>query len=326
MAASQSPSAAESPLVRPFRRDDRQQLTELVNAHVGAVVPGACLAVDAVTAQLEREPGEFLVDPWVSERRTLVAEQRGRVVAAAHLLRYGAGEEIGEAYRDAGEIRWLLCWPAAAYRPEATSAGDTLAAACLAQFARWGVARRYADGSLPAPAVYGLPEQWPHVRAILQRAGFVHEGHTEVVLLAAVAALAGPDQPPLPGLAVRRTVGVAGTRLAAWLADELVGYIEVDANLGDAGRPARMEGWADVGNLHVAEPRRRPELAAWLLAQAADWLGLAGVRWLLAYAWAEHDDELALLGQLGFRQLTRTDRGWVHRPGPVVRSGSAADS
>jgi hypothetical protein len=26
--------------VRPFRRDDRDQLTELVNAHIGAVLPG----------------------------------------------------------------------------------------------------------------------------------------------------------------------------------------------------------------------------------------------------------------------------------------------
>jgi len=30
-----------------------------------------------------------------------------------------------------------------------------------------------ADGALPAHGVYGLPEQWPHVHAILDRAGFV---------------------------------------------------------------------------------------------------------------------------------------------------------
>ena len=323
MARPQSQSPAQSAIVRPFRRDDRQQLTELVNAHVGAVVPGACLSVDTVTSQLQREPGEFIVDPWVTDRRTLVAEQRGRVVAAAHLLRYGAGPEVGEPYRGAGEIRWLLCWPEAAYWPDAVSAGDTLAAACLAQFARWDVERRYADGALPAPAVYGLPEQWPHVRAILERAGFVHEGHTEVVLLAAVADLAAPGEPPIAGLAVRRTVGVNGTRLSAWLDGEVIGYVEVDTNLGDAGRLTRMDGWADVGNLHVAEPYRRRGVATWLVAQAAEWLRLAGVSWLLDYAWAEQEGELALLDRLGFRQLTRTDRGWVHRPGPAGRSGSA---
>src|SRR5512132_3147670 len=115
MARPQSQSTAQPAVVRQFRRDDRQQLTDLVNAHVGAVVPGACLSVDTVTSQLQREPGEFIVDPWVTDRRTLVAEQRGRVVAAAHLLRYGAGPEVGDTYRDAGEIRWLLCWPEAAY-------------------------------------------------------------------------------------------------------------------------------------------------------------------------------------------------------------------
>jgi ribosomal protein S18 acetylase RimI-like enzyme len=324
MARPQSQSPAQPAVVRPFRRDDRQQLTELVNAHVGAVVPGACLSVDTVTSQLQREPGEFIVDPWVTDRRTLVAEQRGRVVAAAHLLRYGAGPEVGDIYRDTGEIRWLLCWPEAGHLPDASpdevSAGDTLAAACLAQFARWGVERRYADGALPAPAVYGLPEQWPHVRAILERAGFVHEGHTEVVLLAAVADLAAPGEPPIAGLAVRRTVGVNGTRLSAWLDGEVVGYVEVDTNLGDAGRLTRMDGWADVGNLHVAEPYRRRGVATWLVAQAAEWLRLAGVSWLLDYAWAEQEGELALLDRLGFRQLTRTDRGWVHRPGPAGRA------
>jgi hypothetical protein len=67
--------------VRPFRRDDREQLTGLVNAHVPAVVPGMSVSVNRVMSQLERDPGEFIVDPWVSERATLVAEQRRRIVA-----------------------------------------------------------------------------------------------------------------------------------------------------------------------------------------------------------------------------------------------------
>jgi hypothetical protein len=69
--------------VRPFRRADREQLTALVNAHIQAVVPGVAVSVNTVLSQLERNPGEFIVDPRVAERATLVAEQRGRVVAAA---------------------------------------------------------------------------------------------------------------------------------------------------------------------------------------------------------------------------------------------------
>ena len=59
--------------IRPFQRADREQLTALVNAHVGAVVPGVSVSVNTLLSQLEREPDESIVDPWVVERRTLVA-------------------------------------------------------------------------------------------------------------------------------------------------------------------------------------------------------------------------------------------------------------
>jgi GNAT superfamily N-acetyltransferase len=303
--------------VRPFRRGDRQQLTALVNAHVQSVVPGMSVSVNTVMSQLERDPGEFIVDPWVAERATLVAEQRGRVVAAAHLLRYGDIEEVGDAYRDAGEISWLLFWPRASYWPDSTEAADSLAAACLAQLRRWSVSRWYADGALPAPGVYGVPEQWPHVRALYERAGFVHDGRTEIILLALVDELLRPTQSPIAGLEVRRTVGVNGTRLSACLGEEVVGYIEVEANLADGGRLAQLGGWADVGNLHVGEAHRRKGVASWLVGQAADWLRLARVQRLLDYAEAEQEGCLVLLGRLGFRELTRTARGWVNRSGPT---------
>ncbi|WP_168169568.1 hypothetical protein [Pseudonocardia sp. HH130629-09] len=64
--------------VRPFRRSDRDQLTDLVNGHAHAVMPGVSITVNAVLSRLEHEPDEFIVDPWVQERATLVAEQRGR--------------------------------------------------------------------------------------------------------------------------------------------------------------------------------------------------------------------------------------------------------
>ena len=302
--------------VRPFRRPDREQLTALVNAHVQAVVPGVTVSVNTVMSQLDRDPGEFIVDPWVAERGTLVADQRGRVVAAAHLLRYGTGAEVGETIRGAGEITWLLYWPEASYWPDSTAAADALMAACLDQLRRWQVTRWSADGALPAPGVYGLPEQWPHIRALYERAGFVHDGHTEIVLLARVDELPRPSEPPVAGLEVRRTVGINGTRLSGSLGEKLVGYIEVDTNLAEGGRLAHLGGWADVGNLHVDEAYRRRGVATWLVGQAADWLRLARVDRLLAYAWPKEQDQLGLLGRVGFRELTRTARGWHHRSGP----------
>src|SRR5215475_1977337 len=98
-------------LVRPFHRRDRDQLTDLVNAHAAAVVPGLGVSVASMLSHLERDPGEFVVDPWIAERLTLVAEQNNRVAAGAHLLRYRDDENVGAAHRGGGEIRWLLFWP-----------------------------------------------------------------------------------------------------------------------------------------------------------------------------------------------------------------------
>ena len=264
--------------VRPFRRSDRDQLTQLVNAHAEAVVPGMSVSVNTVLGSLERQPGEFIVDPWVSERVTLVAEQRGRVAAAAHLLRYYPDDRAGGAYRDAGEIRWLLYWPLAPagnpFWPDATGAAEALTAACIEIFGRWGVTHQYAGGELPVPGVYGVPEQWPHIAALYQRAGFAHTGHTEVVYLAPVEDLPGsgrnPD-PPLDGLAVSRSVGINGCRLSAVLGEEVIGYIETEI-LDTGERLSRHGGWADVGNLLVTSGYRRRGVGSWLLGQAAAWL------------------------------------------------------
>ncbi len=62
--------------IRPFQRADREQLTKLVTAHIAAVLPGVSVSVNTVMSQLEREPAEAIVDPWVSERR--VRERRDR--------------------------------------------------------------------------------------------------------------------------------------------------------------------------------------------------------------------------------------------------------
>jgi len=308
--------------VRPFRRSDRDQLTQLVNAHAAAVVPGVSASVSSVLASLERRPGEFIVDPWVSERVTLVAEQADRVAAAAHLLRYFPDERAGRAARNTGEINWLLFWPDAPdanqYWPDATPAAEALMTACIAQLQDWGVTQ-HADGELPVPGVYGVPEQWPHVSALYERAGFRHEGHTEIVYLARLADLPRPADLPVAGLSVRRRVGMNGTRLSAVLSDdEVIGYIEVEV-YDDGERLSRRGGLADVGNLRVAEPYRRRGVGSWLLSQAADWLSLAGVDRLLDYAWLEgtdpggidYADQRAFLAAVGFRELARTRRGWA---------------
>jgi GNAT superfamily N-acetyltransferase len=117
--------------------------------------------------------------------------------------------------------------------------------------------------------------------------------------------------PPMPGLIARRTLGVNGTRIWALVEDEVVGFIEVDTNLGEGNRAAGISAWADVGNLQVGEPYRRVGIGSWLVAQAADWLRLAGVERLIDYADAEDRQAISFLLSNGFRELTRTIRGLV---------------
>ena len=311
--------------VRPFRRSDRDQLTDLVNAHAAAVIPGLGTSVSAALSALEREPGEFIEDPWVSERVTLVAEQANRIAAAAHLLRHYSDERAGLAARGVGEIHWLLFWPEAPagnpYWPDSQPAADALMAACIRQLAAWGVTRQEAGGELPVPGVYGVPEQWPHISALYERAGFTHAGHTEIIYFAKIENLRGHAEAPIAGLSSHRAVGMNGTRLSAMLGDDAIGYIEVE--IFDAGERLPRNGrLAAVGNLHVAELYRRRGVGTWLLSQAAEWLSAADVDRLLDYAWLEgidpgggdYADDRAFLPAAGFQELTRTRRGWIRAP------------
>ncbi len=200
-----------------------------------------------------------------------------------------------------------------------------LIAACIRQLEDWGATRQDAGGDLPVHGVFGVPGQWPHIRELYQRAGFV-PGDTEVVYLAPVDDLPRPGPPPLTGLAARRSVGMNGTRLSAVLDGQVIGYIEVEV-FEDGERQSRRGGWADVGNLYVAGDYRRRGVATWLLGQAAGWLRLAQVTRLLEYASPESGASLEsgpdgwddagyqnFLAASHFTELTRTTRGWTRNP------------
>ena len=118
----------------------------------------------------------------------------------------------------------------------------------------------------------------------------------------------------MPGLTLRRELGINGTRFAAILDGAEIAMIEVESDLTQGGARARLAGWADIGNLQVDEQYRRRGVGRWLLGHAADWLRLGRVHSLLAYAQPGESDELAFLTDAGFRELSRTRRGWEHRP------------
>lgn len=298
--------------VRPFRRADREQVTALVNAHAAAVVPGVSASVNEVLSQFEREPHEFIVDPWVEERRALVAEQDGSIVAAALIHRHRADAGVGPGYRNVGDIRWLLFRPMAPagnpYWHDGRAAAQAIMDACLQLCRAWGVSKVCADGALPLPGVYGVPEQWPHVELLYRENGFAVPDRVEIVSMLDVDRLPTPGEPPVPGLAVRRLVGINGTRLAAHRGQECVGYIEVDV-LDGGERHRRRGGLADVGNLHVTQGYRRRGIASWLLRHAGQWLQLGQVDRLLYYSTPDEAGIAEFLARNGFVEITRTRRG-----------------
>jgi GNAT superfamily N-acetyltransferase len=273
------------------------------------VLPGAALSVQALLSHLESEPGEFVVDRWVSERQTLVADQDDRIVAAAHLRRYADGPQVGPAYAGAGEVAWFCCYPDAPFWAGAEEAGWSLLQAAVDQLDAWRVRRAYADGALSVPSVYGVPDAWPHIAALYARVGFT-PGREETILACPVADL--PPRTPKPWSVVR-TLGTNGVRFSALLDGQRLGYLEVDTT--DDGSRFSRHGRADIGNLRVEESSRRRGVATSMLAEAAWWLRLAGPTGLVAYLSDESpESERQFYAAVGFEVLTRTRRDWTLNP------------
>jgi hypothetical protein len=234
--------------------------------------PGVSLSVNAVRSQLEREAGEYVVDPWAIERATLVALSRDRVVA---LRRRPGGERGVPRHRRGALARALAAGTRGRRGADGRLPGDRRPV---------GVARVQADGALPAPGVFGVPDCWPHVAALYERAGFVHTGRTETVLFADVEDL------PAASTGARRTVGALATRF-----ESAAGFVELQTDLTAGGTRSRLAGWGEVWD----------ERGDWPGA-AGEWLRIAGVRRLLNYG-ADADPRLP------WRVLARTRRGWTLR-------------
>jgi GNAT superfamily N-acetyltransferase len=292
-------------VVRPFRRADRDQLTILVNAHISTVVPGWAVSTAVLLAQIERDPAQYVTEPWVGERATVVAEVAGRLVAAAHLRRYRRDPDVGPDWRGAGEIAWLVCWPAH------EAAGDVLAAACVRSLDAWGVRRSYADGDLPTPATYGIPDAWPHVARVLTRAGFDPDtARTEVQLAGSLDTVPDPGPAPVPGLTVQRVVGTFGARFDAVLDGVVVGFVEAQDDHTRGGSLSRLDGWADLAELHVAEHVRGRGIGTWLVQHLAAWLRLGGTSRFLVALGGEDAVVEPWLARFGWRRIDRSRRGW----------------
>ena len=299
------------PEIRPFARHDRDQLTDLVNAHIKAIIPGCSIPVATLLSQMERDPGEYIVDPWVIERETWVAIEADRLVAAVHLHRYGSDLSVGASLRDSAAVTWLVCWPAN------LDAGRELMRVAIERLDGWAPTSTHLEISLPAPLAYGIHDAWPHLATLARDAGFSDaDGHTEIQFVIDLDRIGLPAEAPIRGLTVRRRLHVFGAAFAAMLDGGEIGLLEVDDDFTRHGSMLRNDGWADISNLHVDEDFRRRGIATWLLGHAAAWLTMGGARNLISYL---SDDEVesplhAWNVANGFTELNRTRRGWARQP------------
>lgn len=304
--------------IRPFARHDRDGLTTLVNRHVAAVLPGGAIPVATLLSQLERDTSEPIVDPWVVDRRTLVAIESDRLVAAAYLKRFGGDERVGNGFRDAGCIEWLL------FDPGRRPAADALLAGAFEVLRDWGSRIWYADGNLPCLGVYGIPDNWPHVQSLFRAAGFSVAGQVEVIFVGSLDAVAGPGPSPLSGVELTRVVGPLGVSFEALLEGRRIGAFEVEDFHGTAN--AALARWADEANHWVLPEYRGQGVGSWLLRHGCRWLRLGGKDRILAYAIESRGpgyDQSEVkatecehyYARFGFERLTRTHRGWEREPG-----------
>lgn len=265
------------PEVRSFARHDRDSLTALANRHIAAVLPGGAIPVATLLSQMERDTGEYVIDPWVVDRHTIVAVEADRVVAAAHLKRYGTDHRVSDDYNDAGVIDWLVC------DPGRLEAGAAVLDAAATHLRRWGSRIWYADGALPCLGLNGVPDAWPHVQRLLSEACFDDDGgQIEVLFAGDLAAVAEPGPAPQTGLDVRRVVATQGTSFEAVIGDERVGVFEVEDFYGTAN--GQLASWADEANHWVSPAHRGRGIGTWLLRHGCAWLRLGGKQRLLTYA------------------------------------------
>lgn len=253
------------------------------------------------------------------ERTTLCALQQQRVVAAAHLLRYGNGPEVNSWYQNAGDLAWFLAWP------NAEEAASALTAAARRQFAEWRVTREYAwDAGLPVGPFVGVPDVWPHIASTLEMAGYHSragkEGE-EIVYGGLLDAALHQASPPVAGLTLRRMMGtIDGVRFIALVDGEVVGQCECATDLTRGGALSALHGWGELSELEVSEAWRNRGIGTWLVRQAVTWHRLGGGERMILATTAEDEARGAgrFYQRLSWQVLFRQRKGWQWEDRRVV--------
>jgi GNAT superfamily N-acetyltransferase len=295
--------------VRPFENTHLPQIQKLVNSHLSTIVPGWALPTEYIASRLAADPDEYIIDPWVIERRTLVVVERGSVSAAAHLLRYGNGPEVSKDYNEAGEMKWFLAWP------ESANSAATLLEAVKEQMYGWQVRHYYATNSLPVPIPGGLPDVWPHIGAFLERAGFYTDfTGTEAIYGGGLPALEPQSDLPVPGIWIERHVYRDGPCFKVFHGEEEAGSFSVATDLSKGGQLPALLGWGELADIQISENWRNRGLGSWLMGHVVSWLRLAGCSRVIFSVASENESLGAdrFYRRFGWNVLARFKKGWQH--------------
>jgi len=303
--------------LEPFRESHLAQLQSLINCHLGSVVPGWALSSHFISSHLGRNPGQYVTDPWVIERRTLCALERGRLLGAVHLLRYGSDPEVGGDFQRAGEIAWFLAWPPSPpgrylFPYSFAESAEALLRAALAQLDEWSVTKQYASEDLWLPALDGVPDQWPHVAEAIAAVGFQPSPEAEeIVRFGLLASVPEPSKPPVSGVDLRRRTAETFVRFSAMLGQDEIAFCEWSLDLGSGGDVQALAAWAEVADLWVKDDWRNQGLGSWLVQSASALLRRGGYERVILAVSPERERSGAarFYERLGWSVLTRLQRG-----------------
>ncbi|HKF78567.1 MAG TPA: GNAT family N-acetyltransferase [Candidatus Dormibacteraeota bacterium] len=294
--------------LEPHRPVHLDQLRQLMNCHLAGVVPGWRLPVRVIEASLGATDDEGGLDPWVTERRTVCATESGRLVGAAHVVRYGPGPEVGSRYRGAAELAWLLFWP------EAGAAARALVAAAAELAAAWRATQLYAyETALPVPVVTGVPESWPHVSTALTTSGFEPLAAAEEVIYGGRLPESCGGVPPVAGLEVRAATDQPGRVFRALRRGVEVASVEWAPDLSCGGSLPALAGWAELVTVEVEPAVRGRGIASWLIRRTVPFLRMVGVRRVVVALTAAEEAAGAgrLCRRLGWEPVVRLEQGWA---------------
>lgn len=297
--------------ILPFEPRYLLALQRLVNVHLSAAVPGWTLSAEYLAQHLQYDDTEGITEPWVTERSTLVAVDRGQLLAVGCLLRYGDGAEVSDSYRGAGTISWLVA------RPDRADSAAALLNAAAEQFAAWKVTRVYGwDTGLPVYALWGVPDCWPHVAAALRAAGYQPDSslRREALYGGYLGGIPEPAAAPISGLTLRRTAGgVDGPRFAALLDGKELGCCEWNVDLSRGGLLPGMRGWACLQNLMVEQDWRNRGIGSWILQHGVAWARLAGCDRVIISVANENEQAGAarFYRRFGWEVFVQETHGWL---------------